>query len=402
MRRLPPALALLALALVTFGTGTAQAQCGEGQDGELAFQRSGKLLVGACGPDQQAAVLRLDGAGKLDSSFAGDGSLGPWPSSASPHLTTAPGGKVLVEMRLGLGRRPRVVLRRFSADGTLDKSFAGGNAVVPTNPHDSSIAGALRVFSQPGGTSVVAYRGSFDGCFGSFCAERTYFIRMFRYSATGKRIGEARYYTEYWDLNGLAMAPDGGLIVTGDDSEYATKTYLRTKPNLKARVHKDSKEGAVPRGLVAAGPGTTIYAGGNPVTRYHLGGTVDPSFGAGGSAVCEGEYSYFRLLQSLDSGGLLAVGPEGPCGLAEFRPGGSLDPAFGPGGSGMVNLQALHLIPSRYRLESVAVGPSGEIAISYRYEEEAALKILRFSPRGRLEPGFGNGGAVTIRDFRPA
>ena len=51
---------------------------------------------------------------------------------------------------------------------------------------------------------------------------------------------------------------------------------------------------------------------------------------------------------------------------------------------------------------SVAVGPSGEIAISFRYEEEPVLKILRFSRRGRLETGFGEGGVVTIRDFRPA
>ena len=108
------------------------------------------------------------------------------------------------------------------------------------------------------------------------------------------------------------------------------------------------------------------------------------------------------MLQSLGPRGILAVGPEGPCGLTEFRPGGSLNPAFGPRGSGMVNLEARHLIPSRYRLESVAVGPSGEIAISFRYEEEPVLKILRFSGRGWLETGFGEGGVVTIRDFRPA
>jgi hypothetical protein len=403
MLRLPLALGLLVLALAAFGPGTAQAQCGEEEDGQLAFQSSGKLLVGVCGTKQRAAVLRIDRAGKLDTTFAEDGSLGPWPSNTSPHFATTAGGKFLVEMRLGLGRKHhRVVLRRFSPDGKLDRSFATGNAVVPTNPHESSIAGLIRVFNQPGGTSVVAYYGSFDGCFGSFCAERTYFIRLFRYSATGKRIGEARYYTEYWDLNGIAMAPDGGLIVTGEDSEYETDTYLRTWPNLKSRVHKDFKEEDGPFGPLAPGPGSTFYAGGNPVMRYQVGGAVDRSFGDGGAALCEGEGSYSSALQSLGPRGLLAVGAEGPCGLIEFRPGGSLNPAFGPRGSGMVNLEALHLIPSRYRLESVAVGPSGEIAISFRYEEEPVLKILSFSRRGRLETGFGEGGVVTIRDFRPA
>jgi hypothetical protein len=304
-------------------------------------------------------------------------------------------------MRLGLERKhPRVVLRRFSADGKLDSSFAAGNAAVPTNPHSSSVAGRIRVFSQPGGTSVVAYRGSFDGCFGSFCAERTYFIRLFRYSATGKRIGEAQYYTEYWDLHGIAMAPDGGLIVTGEDSEYDTDTYLRTKPNLKSRVHQDYDENAGPGGPLAAGPGNTFFAGGGRIKRFLLGGALDRRFGEAGSVGCGDEDSYFSVLQSLGPAGLLGAGQEGSCGLAEFRPDGSLNRAFGSGGT--VNLEALRLVPSRYRLESVAVGPAGEIAVSYRYEDGPVLRIARFSAAGRLETGFGKGGVVTIRNFRPA
>jgi uncharacterized delta-60 repeat protein len=402
MLKLPLALGLLVLALGAFGAGTARAQCGEEEDGELAFQTSGKLLVGVCGPKRQAAIVRLDRAGKLDTSFAEDGSLGPWPSNSSPHLATTAGDKLLVEMRLGLGRKHhRVVLRRFSPDGELDRSFAAGNAVVPTNPHSSSIAGLIRVFNQPGGTSVVAYYGSFDGCFGNFCAERTYFIRLFRYSATGKRIAEARYYTEYWELEGLAMASDGGLIVTGNNSEYGIDTYLRTKPNLKSRVHKNFPEEAGPTGLVAPGPGDTFFAAGSGrIALYGVGGALDTSFGDGGSATCGNDYQYFSELQSLGSAGLLAVTSEGRCGLAEFGPEGSPKREFGSGG--MVNVQTLGLVPSRYRLESVAVGPSGEIAVSYRSEEEPVVKVLRFSARGRLETGFGKGGVVTIRDFRPA
>jgi hypothetical protein len=401
MVRFSAIVGLLVLALAAFGAGTAQARCGEEEDGELAFQPSGKLLVGVCGTKQRAAVLRIDPTGKLDTSFAEDGSLGPWPSNTSPHLATAAGGKFLVEMRLGLGRKHhRVVLRRFAADGKIDRSFAAGNAVVPTNPHNSSIAGLVRVFSQPGGTSVVAYYGSFDGCFGNFCAERTYFIRLFRYSATGKRIGEAEYYTEYWELNGIAMAPDGGLIVTGENSEYGTDTYLRTKPNLKSRVHMNFTENAGPTGLVAPGPEDTFFAAGSGrITRYQVGGVLDPSFGDGGSASCDNEYQYFSELQSLGSAGLLVATPEGRCGLAGFGPKVSPKQEFGSGGT--VNFKTLGLVPSRYGLESVAIGPSGEIAVSFRSEEEPVVKVLRFSAGGRLETGFGKGGVVTIQDFRP-
>lgn len=402
--RVAAAVGVLTVAMAAFWAGPAQAQCGEEDRGEVTFGRSGELFVGLCGPKRSAAVLRLDRTGKLDTSFAGDGTLGPWPSNSPPHLAVTPEGKLLVQMRLGLERKHRrLVLRRFSSAGRLDRSFASGNAVVPTNSHSSAPAGLIRVFSQPGGSSVVAYYGSFDGCFGSFCAERTYFIRLFRYSATGRRIAEAEYYTEYWQLEGLAMAPDGGLIVTGNESEYGKDTYLRTKPDLKSRFSKDfEEERAGPGGVVAAGPGNTFYAGGGRVTRYRLGGAIDRSFGEAGSVGCgvETEGSYFSVLQSIGSGGLLAAGGGGPCELVEYRPDGSLNAEFGTGG--LVDLEALGLIPPRYRLESVAVGPTGEIALAYGNEDLPILRVVRFSAAGTLEVGFGKDGVVTLRDFAPA
>jgi len=401
--RVPATLGLLMLAIAAFWAGPAYAQCGEEERGEVAFGRAGELYVGLCGPKQSAAVLRLDRAGKLDSSFAEDGTLGPWPSNSPPHLAVATEGKLLVQMQVGFGRRHhRVVLRRFTATGKLDRSFASGNAVVPTNPHNSAPSGLIRVFSQPGGSSVVAYYGSFDGCFGSFCAERTYFIRMLRYSASGKRVGDQEYYSEYWELDGLAMAPDGGLIVTGDETEYGKGTYLRTKPDLKSRVSKQFEEEETgPSGVVAAGPGDTFYAGGGgQVARYRPGGAIDRSFGERGSVECEAEESYFGELEGTRPGGVLAAGGGGPCELVEYRRDGSLNAGFGTKGS--VNLEALGLVPSRYRLESIAVGPGGEIAGVYGSEDHPVLRVVRLSADGRLETGFGKGGVVTLRDFAPA
>ena len=235
----PLLVGLLAILIAAFGAGAARAGCGEEESDELAFQASGKLLIGLCGAKQRAAVLRLDQVGRLDDGFAEDGSLGPWPSNDAPHLTTTEDGRVLVEMQLGIEHKHhRFVLRRFSADGALDHSFSAGNAPVPTNPRHSA-PGLTRVFSQPGGTSVVAYYAYDDGCYEGFCAESVNFIRMFRYSQVGRLIDESQHYTEYWDLHGIAMAADGGLIVTGEESEYLTGTYLRTKPNLKVRVGTD-------------------------------------------------------------------------------------------------------------------------------------------------------------------
>ena len=152
---------------------------------------------------------------------------------------------------------------------------------------------------------------------------------------------------------------------------------------------------------MAAAPGTSFFAGNGDgrIARYRLSGAPISDFGEGGTVDCEAEYSYFSHLQSLGAAGFLAAGGNGPCGLVKFRPSGSRGPAFGSGGS--VDIDALGLIPDRYRLESVAVGPTGQIALAYGYEDGPIAKVLLFSPDGRLQTGFGTGGVVTIRDLRP-
>ncbi|HKZ14149.1 MAG TPA: hypothetical protein VJL81_09930 [Solirubrobacterales bacterium] len=396
--KLSVVLALLALACAAFGAGTARAECGEEGSEELAFQGSGKILVALCGPSRQAAVLRLDGAGQLDPTFAEDGSLGPWPSAFSPHVAVTQDDKLLVQMRLAQGRR--VVLRRFSADGRLDRSFAGGNAPVPSN-RNRSLPHQIRVFSQPQGTSVVAYVGEDDGCFGGFCAERTTFLRLFRYSATGRRIAEVTRYSESWSLSNITMAPDGDILAAGEEGEYWTLTYLRTKPNLKARTARKVPE-AFDSGnsKIFPGPGKSVLLSGQEgaIGRYRPDWSLDESFGEAGFARCGPKDAYLEPLASLPSGGFLAQGSSAPCGLMRYQADGRPDPTFGTGGS--VDLGALGLIPSRYRLESLAIGPTGQIAIAFGNEDKPIVRVSLFSPDGQLETGFGSNGVVTIRNFQ--
>jgi uncharacterized delta-60 repeat protein len=404
--RLLIACGLALLAFATLACGSARAECGESNSDELAFDASGKLLVGLCGPNQEAAVLRLTETGVLDTSFAGDGSLGPWPGVWPPHLAVTGDGRLLIQMRLGKGkrRRQRVVLRRFSAAGALDRSFAGGtgSASVPTN-REHSAPDRIRVFTQPQGTSVVSYYGEDSGCFGNDCSERTNFLRLFRYSADGKLIGQASFYTEYWDLLGITMAPNGDLVALGSNSEYGTVTYLRTKPNLKPRAQlklsQADLELAAFESPIAAGPGETFLLAGEPGEALRLGrkGEPDPSFGVGGAAHCDTESGLFRIFQGLPSGGLLAAGAGGRCGLAMFDADGSLDQSFGTGGS--VDLEALGLVPSRFVLESLAVGSQGQIAVAFRNQDKPLVRVSLFDPDGRLDTGFGTKGVATIRDF---
>ncbi len=377
--RIRLALALLALTLAAFGTGSARAACGEEGSDEVAFQGSGKLLLAACGPKEQQAVLRLDSTGQLDRSFAEDGSLGPWTGNRAAHLAVTPEGKVLVQMTLGKGRNRRVVLRRFSANGKLDRSFAGGKATIlkgGSAPED------IHVFAQPQGTAVVAYYGEWDGCYGNDCAERTNYLQLLRWSVTGKLIAEASYYTEDWKLRDITMAPNGDLLVAGGSSEYGKATYLRTKPNLKPRAKHNFREGPFDLGVarVLAGPGESFFgsSGFGPAQHYLSDWSIDEAFGEAGAATCGTKEASVSPRASLPSGGFLATGGDADCGLAEFGPDGRLDPAFGSGGS--VNLEALGLTGPQFRLQSIAVGPNGEIAIAFADPNKPIVRISRFTP----------------------
>ncbi len=82
--------------------------------------------------------------------------------------------------------------------------------------------------------------------------------------------------------------------------------------------------------------------------------------------------------------------------LADGRP----DPTFGSAGS--VDLPELGLASRHARIESLAVGPGGEIAIAVGNDQyKPILRICRLSAEGQLETGFGTDGVVTVRSFQP-
>jgi uncharacterized delta-60 repeat protein len=123
-----------------------------------------KLIVaGSFGPagDKVAALVRLNGAQAVDSTFSGDGiaavSSGPT-TQLFNALTIADGGSVLAAGFAGdqAGDDEDVVVRRFEPDGDPDPSFGDGGLVRTPVGATGVNDRAESVVTQPDGRVVVA------------------------------------------------------------------------------------------------------------------------------------------------------------------------------------------------------------------------------------------------------
>jgi uncharacterized delta-60 repeat protein len=175
--------------------------------------------------------------------------------------------------------------------------------------------------------------------------------------------------SEYPDLRGLVVQPDGKIVVAG---------------------------GSIPgdHGLLLA--------------RYLPDGSPDPSFGDGGYVETHSKYWAFAAAVALQPDGKLVVtgssyqGDESVLSeftLARYNPNGSLDASFGSGGITNTPIPE----PGAYRdasAEELAVLPGGKILVAgTSYEHTAAGYLLRsllarYTSDGSLDPTFGDGGIV--------
>jgi uncharacterized delta-60 repeat protein len=118
----------------------------------VAPASGGKILVAG------ANLARLNADLTPDASFGGgDGAV---PLDFDPlAVAAAPGGKILLSGRVGAGTGSSAALARFSADGSPDTSFGGGDGVVTADFGPSAdYANDLAVL--PDGRVVVALGGA--------------------------------------------------------------------------------------------------------------------------------------------------------------------------------------------------------------------------------------------------
>jgi uncharacterized delta-60 repeat protein len=110
---------------------------------DVALDARGRLLMvgalGAYGPGRAALVLRFDPAGRLDSSFDGDGidlvDFGGAGGDEATAVALQANSRIAIAARINASDRGDLGVARLNADGAVDESF-GDRGFVRMTPND--------------------------------------------------------------------------------------------------------------------------------------------------------------------------------------------------------------------------------------------------------------------------
>ncbi len=218
----------------------------------VTFQADGKIVVaGGAGPDFALALARYTPNGNLDGSFG-------------------VGGKVMTQIPEAVGSASFVAIQpdgkiiaggsgalaRYTTDGTLDPSFGGGDGVVV-------VQGGQVFETQPDGRILVASQGA-----------------LARYSIEGI-------------LDPSFGGGDGVAEVEGHFRKWKD-TYLDIALQADGKIVAVRSEAFV--------------------TRYNPDGSLDTSFGDGGSVFPDfGDYDWMKVVAVESDGTILAGGGSNTC-----------------------------------------------------------------------------------------
>lgn len=274
----------------------------------VAIQGDGKILVAGTTNEgttvQRFVVVRYNSNGSLDTSFGTGGktvtSFGDGPDRAYAMALQAD-GKILVGGEATVtGSGLDFALARYNTDGSLDTGFGTGGKVLTairaSNGQDSIRALAL----QPVGaeTRIIAAGGESDFLLARYTSNGTLDSSF----GAGGKIASV-FGSTIGSAYAVALAPDGKLVVAGYssndfslarftetgalDTSFGTggKVVNRLNPSnsdLATAVAVQSDGKIVAAGWVNAGlTSDADFA----VLRYDTTGTLDSSFGTGGTVI---------------------------------------------------------------------------------------------------------------------
>lgn len=179
----------------------------------------------------------------------------------------------------------------------------------------------------------------------------------------------------------------GGKVIT-DFGRIDSIYDIAVQPNGKIVAVGDSYERGTPNDTFA-------------LARYTRSGALDQTFGIGGKATTDfGRTSSgaFAVVLQPDGRMVAAGGAGGDIALARYDANGSLDPTFGEGGTVLTDLPS-----SREAALALLLQPDGKLVVSgstRQFGSYADFLVARYTASGALDQSFGNGGIVST-DFQP-
>jgi uncharacterized delta-60 repeat protein len=331
----------------------------------IAVQPDGKILITASMDfrDSPGFVLeRVRADGTSDGAFGDGGSV--WTQFAggatSSALALQPDGRIVVAGQSGPGQPESAdfALARYLSDGSLDDSFSGDGLVT------TDLTGRVTdVLVQPDGRIVVAGYGYPPDY-------STVYFRVARFSADGSLddsfAGDGdRILDLDGALRGMALAPDGGIVLAGNSKGDMAVVRLTPAGTLDASFSDDGVLTADPSGSTDVARDVVVQPDGKIVTAGH-----------GRVSVPGSDFDRRREFE-----------------LMRFRPDGELDPTFSGG-------VVTSWIPRNARARGLALQPNGKlIAVG---KSSGGLAVARYLSDGTLDESFSYDGKLTTSFSRPA
>jgi uncharacterized delta-60 repeat protein len=333
----------------------------------VAIQANGKIVAAGFASSAKGltfALTRYNAGGSLDSSFAGDGKqttrLGG--DAIISGLAIQANGKIVATGTTGVNTAD-FAIARYNTDGSLDQSFSGD------------------------GTQTTAFSGAFAFAYGIAIA-------------TGGKLVAVGYASDpQKDYFAVARyRPDGSLDPSfSGDGKQTTDFGAAQQAAYGVAIQADGR-------IVAAGESSND---GFALARYNAVGSLDPSFAGDGTQTTSlgpcvpfiGCYASAANDVAIGpAGAIVAAGyagiPRHAFALARYGADGSLDASFGDGGT--------QITPFRDSADgnAVALQADAKIIVAGTVGDQGSsnFALARYNADGSLDPSFSGDGLQTT-DF---
>jgi uncharacterized delta-60 repeat protein len=385
----------------------------------MLFFLCGSLFLTACGDKRNTGNTSSLPSGSLDTSFGIGGKVTTVLGSNYSYafaVAMQTDGKIVAAGESSSGASWAFGLARYNTDGSLDTSFGTGGTV--TTAFGTAGDTPLAVVIQTDGKIVaVGYSNSSPGPV----------FALARYNSDGSLDtsfgtgGTGKVTTAIGTVGAVAYAAaiqsDGKIVVAGESDTATSNVFALARYNIDGSLdtsfgtggtvttsfgtmYQDATSVAIQADgrIVAAGRYYPVFA----LTRYNSDGSLDTSFGTGGKVTtamggdsCDATGVVIQLDGKIVAAGSSWAGASDSFVLVRYNTDGSLDASFGIGGKVTTGFES-----GLGFLRAVAIQSDGKIVAAGSSSDGTSVvfTLVRYNSDGSLDTNFGIGGKATT-DF---